>query len=76
MCCACHIQPVCANSSFEIGHLPSWPLIEIRKPCSSSSHMLSTVPAFPRQDDGFADKLGLSLVKFGSLALWRFGTLG
>src|SRR3954468_21619404 len=31
----------------EIGHLPSWPLIEIRRPCISSSQTLSTVPAFP-----------------------------
>src|ERR1700736_7017633 len=31
----------------EMGHFPSWPLMEIRKPCISSSQTLSTVPAFP-----------------------------
>src|ERR1700737_3062986 len=31
----------------ETGHFPSWPLIEIRRPCISSSQMLSTLPAFP-----------------------------
>src|SRR6202795_1628416 len=31
----------------EMGHFPSWPLREIRKPCISSSQTLSTVPAFP-----------------------------
>src|SRR6266702_6253936 len=31
----------------ETGHLPSWPLIEIRSPCNSSSQTFSTVPAFP-----------------------------
>jgi hypothetical protein len=31
----------------ETGHLPSWPLMEIRRPWSSSSQMFSTVPAFP-----------------------------
>src|ERR1700740_3511668 len=31
----------------ETGHLPSWPLIEIRRPCNSSSQTFSTVPAFP-----------------------------
>src|SRR6267154_3166679 len=41
------IQPVCANLTVEIGHLPSWPLIEILKPCISSSQTFSTVPAFP-----------------------------
>jgi hypothetical protein len=40
-------QPVCANLTVEIGHFPSWPWIEIRKPCISSSQILSTVPAFP-----------------------------
>src|SRR6266849_3199243 len=30
-----------------MGHFPSWPLIEIRRPYSSSSQMFSTVPAFP-----------------------------
>src|SRR6202022_3502796 len=31
-------QPVCANLMVEIGHFPSWPRIEIRRPCNSSSH--------------------------------------
>jgi hypothetical protein len=31
----------------ETGHFPSWSLIEIRKPCNSSSQTFSTVPAFP-----------------------------
>src|ERR1700732_747787 len=31
----------------EIGHFPWWPLIEIRRPCISSSQPLSTVPPFP-----------------------------
>jgi hypothetical protein len=31
----------------ETGHFPSWPLIEIRRPCISSSQTLSTVPALP-----------------------------
>src|ERR1700694_6280591 len=31
----------------EIGHLPSCPRIEIRRPCISSSQTLSTVPALP-----------------------------
>jgi hypothetical protein len=36
-----------ANFMVETGHLPSWPLMEIRRPWSSSSQMFSTVPAFP-----------------------------
>jgi hypothetical protein len=40
-------QPVCANLIVETGHFPSWPLIEIRRPCNSSSQTFSTVPAFP-----------------------------
>src|SRR5258708_26520356 len=31
----------------EIGHFPSWPPIEIRRPWNSSSQTFSTVPAFP-----------------------------
>src|ERR1700736_4035473 len=31
----------------EIGHFPSWPRIEIRRPCNSSSQTFSTVPALP-----------------------------
>src|ERR1700730_18524391 len=31
----------------EMGHFPSWPLMEIHKPCISYSQTLSTVPAFP-----------------------------
>src|SRR5947209_13282830 len=31
----------------ETGHFPSWPAIEIRRPWSSSSDTLTTVPAFP-----------------------------
>jgi hypothetical protein len=31
----------------ETGQLPSWPLIEMRRPCISSSPTLSTVPALP-----------------------------
>src|SRR5476651_1611653 len=31
----------------EIGHFPQWPPTEIRRPCNSSSHTLSTVPALP-----------------------------
>ena len=41
------LQAVCANLIVEIGHFPSCPLIEIRRPCISSSETLSTVPAFP-----------------------------
>src|ERR1700738_3264471 len=40
-------QPVCANLMVEIGHLPSCPRIEIRRPCNSSSQTFSTVPALP-----------------------------
>src|SRR6187402_2234281 len=29
----------------ETGHFPSWPRIEMRRPCISSSETLSTVPA-------------------------------
>jgi hypothetical protein len=36
-----------SNLIVEIGHFPSCPLIEIRRPCNSSSQTLSTVPAFP-----------------------------
>jgi hypothetical protein len=41
------IQPVCANLIVETGHFPSCPLIEIRRPCNSSSQTPSTVPAIP-----------------------------
>src|SRR6266545_1131391 len=37
------------NLMVQIGHFPSWPLIEIRSPCISSSPTLSTVPAFPSE---------------------------
>jgi hypothetical protein len=37
------------NLMVQIGHFPSWPLIEIRSPCISSSQTLSTVPAFPSE---------------------------
>jgi hypothetical protein len=40
-------HPAWTNLMVEIGHFPSWPRIEIRKPCISSSQTLSTVPAFP-----------------------------
>jgi hypothetical protein len=30
-----------------MGHLPLWPAIEIRKPCSSSRKTFLIVPAFP-----------------------------
>src|ERR1700738_3399128 len=40
---------LCANLMVETGHLPSWPLIEIRRPCTSSSQTFSTVPAFPSE---------------------------
>lgn len=40
-------QLVCANLTVETGHFPSWPLMEIRRPCISSSQTVSTVPAFP-----------------------------
>jgi hypothetical protein len=43
----------------EIGHFPSWLLIEIRSPCISSSQTLSTVPAFPSERiTAFADNQG------------------
>jgi hypothetical protein len=35
------------NLTVEIGHLPLWPAIEIRNPCSSSRKTLLIVPAFP-----------------------------
>jgi hypothetical protein len=38
----------CTNLIVEIGHFPSWPLIEILRPCNSSSETVSTVRAFPR----------------------------
>jgi MFS family permease len=37
----------CANLMVEMGHFPSWPLMEIRRPWNSSSQTLSTVPALP-----------------------------
>ena len=55
-----------ANFMVDTGHLPSWPLIEIRRPWDSSSQILSTVPAVPLvKDDGFADELGRRLLEFG-----------
>src|SRR5215472_1921947 len=36
-----------ANFMVDTGHLPSWPLTEIRRPWNSSSQILSTVPATP-----------------------------
>src|SRR5215471_15333014 len=49
-----HIEPLAecdcydwANFMVDTGHLPSWPLIEIRKPWCSSSQILSTAPAVP-----------------------------
>jgi hypothetical protein len=36
-----------ANFTVETGHFPWWPLIEIRRPCNSSSQTCSTVPALP-----------------------------
>jgi len=38
-------QRVCASLIVETGHLPSWPRIEMRSPCRSSSQTGSTVPA-------------------------------
>jgi hypothetical protein len=38
---------VSGNLMVETGHFPSWSLIEIRKPCNSSSQTFSTVPALP-----------------------------
>lgn len=35
------------NLIVETGHFPAWPLIEIRRPCKSSSQTFSTVPASP-----------------------------
>ena len=35
------------NLMVETGHFPSWPRMEMRRPCVSSSQMLSTVPALP-----------------------------
>lgn len=50
----------------ETGHLPSWPRIERRSPCDSSSHTCSTVPGFSvGQDHGLADKLCLGLLELG-----------
>jgi hypothetical protein len=40
-------QPLCMNLTVDTGHFPSWPRIETRSPCISSSQTLSTVPAFP-----------------------------
>ena len=40
-------HPISESLMVETGHFPSWPLIEIRNPCSSSSQTFSTVPAFP-----------------------------
>src|SRR4051794_33536533 len=37
----------CVNLIVETGHFPMWPLIETRRPCTSSSQTFSTVPAFP-----------------------------
>src|SRR6266550_3580045 len=52
--CGCNTTPArtyavspCANLTVETGHFPSCPLIEIRRPCNSSSQTFSTVPAFP-----------------------------
>src|SRR6266699_3464653 len=52
--CGCNTTPVrtyavwpCANFTVETGHFPSCPVIEIRRPCNSSSQTFSTVPAFP-----------------------------
>jgi hypothetical protein len=41
------VKSVCANFIVETGHLPSWPRIEIRRPCNSSNQTWSTVPALP-----------------------------
>lgn len=35
------------NFTVEIGHLPLWPAMEIRKPCNSSRKTLLIVPALP-----------------------------
>ena len=43
--CACRNQSLCANLIVEIGHLPSWPLIEIRMPCSASMSLPGTQPS-------------------------------
>jgi hypothetical protein len=58
------VGPLCANLMVEIGHFPTWPLIEIRRPCNSSSQTSSTVPAFPSvRNYGFADNFKLRLLK-------------
>ena len=48
-CCASRPEPPYFSANFIVatGQLPSWLPIEIRRPWSSSSQSLSTVPAFP-----------------------------
>src|SRR6478736_2082546 len=48
-CCAPRLELPAAQQIFivETGQLPSWFLIEIRRPWNSSSQSLSTIPAFP-----------------------------
>ena len=48
-CCTSRPEPSYFSANFMVatGQLPSWLPIEIRRPWSSSSQSLSTVPAFP-----------------------------
>ena len=49
----------------ETGQFPSWPRMEMRRPCVSSSQMLSTGTGLAvGQDHGITDKLSLGLLEF------------
>lgn len=43
----CRSSQASSNLTVETGHFPSWPLMDTRRPCKSSSQTFSTVPAFP-----------------------------